>query len=292
MLNVDLQNKRPRVRGVATRLDALKTLLIALAVSVSLALLVVIFISLMQPSPQIDRPEVAPLIGRVTETVATPVSFSDTIGRDIRVSYENMRQFERINYEVHFAQNLFTNLLILVPDGIDFTSLKILDYRRVLAEGNSTNRASLARFFENIMEDDDWLLEPRPSSRIYSRGDFYGFTVEATYTIPPRVLSRMVVDEREFPTLNQLPYIKDQISRSARMAGITLSGDLTTLHSDVGGRYKRYLYSVGGAGTFTEFVRFIKIVYSTGLPISFQDIDLSAYGRGVNFSLQIAVVVE
>jgi hypothetical protein len=192
------------------------------------------------------------------------------------LSYNEMSQGEKINYEIAFTKKIFGLLTRVVPEGIEFSSLTIDSFTVIKAIGIGSNRELVGNLFRSLRNEKILHLRDRPISSIRplgGKGYRFDFSCEASFGVDTSQEYLATSNLKPHESFNgMLKAFSSLVSRD----GITLEAGLDRIATEKTSRFRRYTYHMSGGGTYLGFVKLVLDLQQKRLPCSFNRIQLKA----------------
>jgi hypothetical protein len=301
MIDINLVQSIPKVRGISSKGDGSKMLVI-IAISVLVVALASVFSARTILLFQKNMSSKAKVAGIVTgakgvsnssrQEVVAPTkiisSASSSAPKVVAISYSDMGELEKINYEMKMPHTLFREFSEGVSSIVDFRKLQLKDFKTLSGEGVVNSRAdagSMLSFFNG----NNWTLAPKPKTLIVKEGSYYRFNFSADYSLSTKNMTLISIKKSDIPDISTLNSIKDMVLKTADESGMNLNSKMELVGSELEGSYNHYKYELSGECSFSSFRLFMAQIYKSAQPIRFKTIKLNAAGKRVKFVTTIVI---
>ncbi len=214
----------------------------------------------------------------VVEEVVREVQDRDKIAQNgvLQLPYSELTFAEKVNYEIHFARQVFSFLGTCVPPGIEFKRFEAADFKTLYGSGISDSRKLISEMFLAFRNGGAKLL-PVPYTKIVRKGDAYQFVLstEKDFGLD---LAAPFVDLG----LGHLPSAEDVDEQVRSVREVAGSVDVSfvqpprRLEVEQTGSARRFKYAFTATSSYGGFVAFVNALYDRRTPCAFEKISLVA----------------
>lgn len=204
--------------------------------------------------------------------------------------YEEMTKWEKMDYEVKFNCLLLEELSKITPNGVLFNSIKISDYKLLVAEGTATDREMASVLFSRI-KNDRWKLFPKPKTNIRDGGSFYYFRIEAEYYPTMSNFVKKPINPDNIPDRLHLIGVKEAVVKTVNSAGLKSQG-LVLVKSQYEPDVKEYVYNINISGEFQNLLVFSKELAQMDVPVRNSEISIKNNGKSIEGVVKITIDVR
>jgi hypothetical protein len=222
-----------------------------------------------QPSTFVSRHVVEEVVGDVDsdrETL-TKHGFLD-------LSYEQLSTVEKVNYEIHFAKNVFDLLARTAVSGVDFTRVQLKSFGQFTGSGQCGSREKIGRFFEG-MKREKITLRPKPETIIRGSDDGFRFTITGDTRFGLNLESPFLLGPDEIMAYRDCEETIRRIYSVAKDEGLR-GNEPSFMEAAMADSYRRMRYQYSATGSYNSVVSFINTLYARRIPCAFEQFTLTA----------------
>ncbi len=189
--------------------------------------------------------------------------------------YEQLSFVEKVNYEIHYAKNVFDLLSRTALPGVDFTSVKILSFKTLQGTGLCDSKENVTGFFKTLKKE-RIELHPKPKTQIRRSDEGYKFTISGSTQFGLNLEAPFLLGPEDILTYDDLDITVKKVADIAKDGSVRIQSGLNHQEAFFVGDYRRLRYHFSATSSYNNFIAFINNLYVRQIPCAFEEIQLSA----------------
>lgn len=206
--------------------------------------------------------------------------------------YEQFSFIEKVNYEIHYAKNIFDLLARTALSGVDFSKVTIDSFKTLHGTGLSNSKESVVHFFTLLKKEKIELL-PKPQTQIRRSNEGYAFTISCSTQFGLNLEAPFLLSREDILTYNDLDLTVQKVVTIAREGGVRIQSGPNNREAFFIGDFRRFRYHLAGISSYNDFIRFVTTLYTRHIPCAFEGLSLSAVtNTSVKFEADIILTTS
>jgi len=221
----------------------------------------------------------------VEEVVGDLTDSKDKLNRRgiLNLPYEQLSFIEKVNYEIHYAKNIFDLLSRAAFSGIDFNSVQVSSFKSLQGVGICSSKDHVIQFFKALKKEKIELF-PKPKTQIRKSGAGYKFTIDSNTKFGLNLEAPFLLGPEDILTYKDLSVTVNNMVNAAQESGLHLQSEPRQKEAFFVGDYRRFRYRISGTSSYNAFISFVNSLYARHIPCAFEELKLTALN---NASVQI-----